>query len=553
MKSSNSTVFTKEENCMGCNKCIEACPALFANIAYKNEKGENKIYVNDDACIKCGHCLDVCDHNARDFKDDTEEFFNDLRKGHKISVVAAPAVRFNFHNYKKVFGFLKSAGVNLIYDVSFGADICTWAYLKAIKENNLSSVIAQPCPAIVNYVEKYRPELTEWLAPIHSPTLCTAVYLRKYANSSDKIAFLSPCLGKDSEFEDKNTHGLVTYNVTYKKLKEYMERHRINAETYQEVEFDDMGCALGLTFCRPGGLRENVEFVVPNAWIRQIEGKGHAYEYLDEYAERVADHKKVPLLVDILNCKDGCTRGTATCKDIQIDDIDCGLNKLKADVIKNKANKGIALFKKKYPIFEYFDKNLNLGDFVRYYDDKSYLVNYKQPSPGEMDAMFENLHKNDEQSRHINCSACGYGSCEKMARAIYNDVNVPDNCIYYNRIELQMEKDLIAKKNEEIHEMVTEIKKISAEKEKEAEIANRKVSDLRESSREIVRALGMVKKIENQTVLLSLNAAVEAARAGEAGKSFGVVADEVKKLANQSANVTNQISELTERIQEILE
>ena len=121
-------VFTKEENCVGCNKCISVCPAIYANQAYIKD-GQNKIKVDNNLCIHCGHCLEVCDHDARDYNDDTERFFNDLKKGAKLSIVAAPANRFNFDNYRKLFGFFKSAGVNLIYDVSFGADITTWAYL----------------------------------------------------------------------------------------------------------------------------------------------------------------------------------------------------------------------------------------------------------------------------------------------------------------------------------------------------------------------------------------------------------------------------------------
>ncbi|HEY5561094.1 MAG TPA: hypothetical protein VIK72_04920 [Clostridiaceae bacterium] len=51
-----------------------------------------------------------------------------MSKGKKISVIAVPAIRINFNNYKNLFGYLKSLGVNVIYDVSFGADITVWAY-----------------------------------------------------------------------------------------------------------------------------------------------------------------------------------------------------------------------------------------------------------------------------------------------------------------------------------------------------------------------------------------------------------------------------------------
>ena len=71
----------------------------------------------------------------------------------------------------------------------------------------------QPCPSIVNFIEKYQPELTNQLAPVHSPMLCTAIYMKEYADISDRIAFLSPCIGKGDEIDDSNTQGYVHYNI----------------------------------------------------------------------------------------------------------------------------------------------------------------------------------------------------------------------------------------------------------------------------------------------------------------------------------------------------
>lgn len=99
-------------------------------------------------CIACGGCIDACEHGAREFNDDTERFFEDLRRGEKISLLVAPAFKANYmEEYESVLGGLKKLGVNRIISVSFGADITTWGYLNYVEKYHFTGGISQPCPA----------------------------------------------------------------------------------------------------------------------------------------------------------------------------------------------------------------------------------------------------------------------------------------------------------------------------------------------------------------------------------------------------------------------
>ncbi|MBZ0115077.1 MAG: HAMP domain-containing protein [Thermoanaerobaculia bacterium] len=114
-----------------------------------------------------------------------------------------------------------------------------------------------------------------------------------------------------------------------------------------------------------------------------------------------------------------------------------------------------------------------------------------------------------------------------------------------------------------LEEMVASITKVSTTVQAVDEVSKRSVGDVRVSSQKLrtsIDAIGthseeigaivkVIESIADQTNLLSLNAAIEAARAGEAGKGFAVVAEEVKRLAERSANSTQEISELIQTVQ----
>lgn len=583
-------VFTNE-NCIGCNKCISVCPVLTANMAVE-ENGQQRILVDGDKCISCGACFDACEHHAREFRDDTERFFEDLKRGERISVLWAPAFAANYPNeYQQILGGLRKLGANRIISVSFGADITTWGYINYITAHHFSGGISQPCPAIVNYIEHYLPELISKLVPVQSPMMCAAIYAKKYMGIGDKLAFISPCIAKKAEIDDPRNHGYISYNVTFDHLMKYARKNGVKAEAARnEIEY-----GLGSIYPMPGGLKENVYwFCGEEVFIRQIEGERRAYEFLENYSERVKAKKPLPFMVDALNCEAGCLYGTGIEEEkTQNEDILYELQRIKeASKQRRKLSawdRNATPHQRLKSLNRQFAK-LSLKDFMREYTDKSKGCAIDKPTPAELLSIFEDMDKRTKPKQTINCSACGYASCTDMASAIYNGCNKKENCVHYIKDVVEAEKEQLKAvsreneaKSEEIRRRSETVAEMVAQANQEFNTLNMSIDgmisgnntnaeestsisasmltvvefcdSLRESFaviNELLVQLGgnneNITKVAQKTSLLSLNASIEAARAGEVGKGFAVVAQEIKNLSEVSGGAADDSNRNKEQI-----
>lgn len=584
-----SLVYTNDQ-CVGCNKCISVCSCMGACVSTeRDEDGLSRIEVDKDKCIACGACFDACEHHAREFRDDTEDFFDALKKGEKISVLIAPAFLADYpKEYERVLGGLKKLGVNRFISVSFGADITTWGYINYIQKHNYLGGISQPCPAVVGYIERYLPELLPKLFPVQSPMMCAAIYAKKELKITDKLAFISPCIAKKMEIADPNNKGYVSYNVTFDHLMKYVKANNLMGEPYtDEIEY-----GLGSIYPMPGGLKENVYWLLGNeVFIRQIEGEKRMYHYLQANADRIKGGKTPYLFVDALNCENGCICGTAT--DPEITDNDDPLyhihdiqERVKKNDKKSAWSRPLTPEKRMAALNKQF-AGLNLEDYLRKYTDRSRECGHKIPSEAEFDRIFRDMNKNTPESRNINCSCCGYDTCKQMATAIYNGFNHKDNCVHYLKDLVELEKkeaqdmveherellgsqrDELLRTMEDINEKFATLKEsvngmsagnnsnaeessaISGEMTNVSDFCNRlndSIVNITEYLSELTANNAKVVDIANQTNLLALNASIEAARAGEAGRGFAVVASEINTLAADSKNTAESSGEANKSI-----
>ena len=549
----NEIVIVKPEKCVGCNSCVRTCPAPEANITRQLDDGRFITSVNPDKCVSCGACVKVCNHNARDYIDDTEECMSHVIK-EKIIVMASAAIKTVFPNkWKGILNWFRKQGCTIIDD-SFGADICTWAHIRAIEQNSVNNIITQPCAAVVKYIETYQPKVLKNLSPIHSPVGCAATYVRKYLRRTNPIAFLSPCIAKKEEFIET---GLVDYNVTFKKLMEYFDRNGITIPTDSDLgfdyKFDELQGQMGSIYSRPGGMRDNLWLHNPDINITTSEGVHKVYPEIDMYAKM--SESKHPQVFDVLSCEFGCNVGPGTGNTQTVFDVMATMRTIEAEAKSRRKSSGL-MGRGEDRLFKKFDEELRLADFFR-----TYKPSMPSPIPTEaqLEPIFEKMGQHTPNERKYDCHACGYNSCREMAIAIFRGLNTPSNCIVHAKSVLLARHSALTKQHERLSEIAAECLEMSAKLKTDTVKINDSVGNINTSTSATEERATVVKDLlENVVEFCRQNPTMDEDSVEQLTgilettiDAFSSLDDNVNITKESSDVISNSISGITKLIEDI--
>ena len=404
---------TIKQNCRRCYTCVRDCPVKAIKIV------EGQASVVSDRCIACGNCTMVCSQNAKTYASGLERTEEFLESGQPVIALLAPSFPAEFSGLSpgRIVGALKAVGFGAVVEVAYGADLVSKAYRELLSKKQEGVWIASTCPAVIEFVRKYQPDLVSRLIPVVSPMIATALAVRAMYPGEVRCVFIGPCIAKKLEARDPSCPPVVDEVITFKELKALFVQRNVFVERTEPRPFDPPVAGMGRAFPLSGGLlksaRLEVDLLNPN--VITVSGQQEVTDVLGAAARGEID----PDLIDPLMCR-GCHDGPGMSRQ--------GYSHNRKDFVRKYINEVWQSIPETHP-----------GDAggwpVPYHatlclerDFKSDDHRLREPSEQEIREILARTNKflpGDE----LNCKACGYDTCRTKAVAVYHGLAEEAMCL----------------------------------------------------------------------------------------------------------------------------
>jgi signal transduction histidine kinase/iron only hydrogenase large subunit-like protein len=431
-------VSTIEKKCKRCYSCVRLCPAK----AIKVVRGQAQVI--KERCISCGNCIKVCPQHAKHIRDGIEQTTHFLQSSDPVYAVLAPSfpAAFLFVQPGQIIAGLQQLGFAQVLDVAFGADLIVDDYNQIVQSDVMPIVITSPCPAIVNYIEKYMPHLTLMLAPIVSPMIAIGRVIKEKINPDAHVVFIGPCIAKKHEMQDDNVAGIIDEVLTFSELEQMFDQHKIDLAGLPEKDFDGPASDLGRIFPVSGGLIKCSECSedILNSDVLVSEGRERILEVLKKVDAGDIEAR----FVDLLFCR-GCIKGPMMANDesvfVRRDQI---VNYIKSRQ-STEHHERAAKDKQKY-------RDIN---FRRRFSIEP--IDMREP---DEQAIQEILHRTGKfkQEDELNCGACGYPTCREKAVAVYQGFAEAEMCLPYMLEKFEKIQDKLSSSNKKLRDSIKSLR-----------------------------------------------------------------------------------------------
>jgi len=382
-------------------------------------------YVDPERCIACGTCIRECPQKAKTFRSDIDEAKKILECGGKIAVSIAPSyvTVYNEWQLKRLPSALRKLGFSYIGHTSVGAYHLACSSVSFIKDKGTDEIyISTACPAVVNYVERYAPDMVKKLIPLVSPMVAHGRILKEKLGVDTKVIFVGPCVAKKTELETAKNAEAVDLVLTFKELNEMFRMYGVDLARCEESDFDESPAGVAQLYPLSGGMLKTAGFDTDflNLNVLAVTGFDNLKQALGVHVPK----GKNGCFVEPLFCPEGCINGPGI-------DNDKNVFERKRDIVEFARE-----HKSSIPSEHYADNLRYAG-----YNDKSGFDKEIIPEE-EIIKVLERTGKADPKQQ-LNCGACGYSTCREKAIAVIRGMADPEICIPYMRRLAELRGDRI--------------------------------------------------------------------------------------------------------------
>ena len=385
-------VYTTENECQDCYKCVRHCPVKAIRIV------NGKASVIPESCVACGECVKVCPAHAKKIRSDLARLKEMLVSGEPLYASVAPSFAGYFKGVTigQLAAALKRVGFAEVSETAHGAESVSAHVAKLLDSTTSPLVISSACPASVDMVRKYMPEYVKFISPLPSPVRAHCRLLKEKFGSKAKVVFFGPCAAKKNE-SDANPDELALA-VVFPALEQLFEEKGVKLDG-DEAELALGPAEEGRFYSVEGGMNDTLRDGRTDVRYVSVSGLEDFRRMLEDFNPKEFDlHPEKfrrKLFIEVLACPGGCVNGPAMPR---------GASGL-ATLFATDATA---------PIQPSTQRCFSHCGATKY---ESAVLDDDEPEESAIAAALARVGKYTKADE-VNCGACGYDTCREFAKAL---------------------------------------------------------------------------------------------------------------------------------------
>lgn len=398
-------VYTLQNECYDCYKCVRHCPVK----AIKIENGHASVI--SEKCIACGLCIKVCPQKAKQVRNDIAKVKQLVKEQKQIYVSLAPSWISVFDVPKKnIITALKKLGFAGISETAIGAQEVSIETAKMLNSAKNELFISSACPAIVDYIRFYNPEYTDCITKLLSPALAHAKFLKKTFGKDTAVVFIGPCASKKNE-ADKHPN-LIDVAITFNELSDWILEKQIDIKNINTenitADFVPENAYEGNFYPIEGGMNETIKRCsIKKGRLLNISSLTAFRDAMEGFA---FEQIKEPVFIEALACSGGCINGPC------IPEKKSGITSIYDVLAKTKTREKIPT-----------DIEADIHE-----DYEPHTIDHDEFTIKDILNKMKSIGKHNIEDE-LNCGGCGYDTCRQLAKALLKNEAEPSMCTSYMR------------------------------------------------------------------------------------------------------------------------